>query len=136
MDRIEFIKNNYNEGNGFIQNNKFKIVSLTKEETILEYEIKESGLNPQNIVHGGLMFGLADTAAGTLACTTGRFALTTSANMNYLRPASGTKLIAKAKSLKVGKNIAYYIVDVFNDKEELVANANVNMFFTDVKVGE
>jgi len=56
--------------------------------------------------------------------------------MNYLRMATGTKLIAVAKSLKTGKNIAYYNVDVFNDKNELVANANVNMFFTDVKVGD
>lgn len=136
MDIIEHIKNNYNLGNGFIQNHDIKIVSLTKEEAILEYEIKESGLNPQQIVHGGLIFGLADTCAGTLGCTTGRFPLTTSANMNYLRPSTGTKLTAVAKALKVGKNIAYYSVDVFNDKDELVANANINMFFIDVKIGD
>lgn len=136
MDKVEYVKKNFNIGNGFIENHDIKIVSLTEEEAVLEYIIKESGLNPQKIVHGGLIFGLADTCAGTLGCTTGRFPLTTSANMNYLRPSTGTKLVAVAKPLKVGKNIGYYTVDVFNDEEELVANASVNMFFIDVNVGE
>ena len=136
MDMVEYIKNRFGADTGFIKNNDIKIISLTKDEAVLEYEIKESGLNPQKIVHGGLIFGLADTAAGTLGCTVGKFPLTTNANINYLNKASGTKLIAKAKALKVGKNIGYYNVDIYNDKNELVANSNVNMYFIEVDLGE
>ena len=134
MDIVEYVKSQFDVDSGFIKNHDIKLISLTKEEAILEYEIKESGLNPQKIVHGGLIFGLADTTAGALGCTTGKFPLTTNSNINYLRQATGTKLIAKAKALKVGKNMGYYAVDIFNDKDELIANANVNMFFIEVEL--
>ena len=79
------------------------------------------------ICHGGLLFGIADTAAGALAFTRGK-AVTTSANMNYLRSAKN-KIIATATIVKVGKNIGYYLVEIMDEKDNLVAISTVNMFF-------
>ena len=119
---------------GFIKSNGFKIISLTSDEAKVEYPIVSSGLNPEGIVHGGLIFGLADTTAGILGCTTFKFPLTTSANINYLRKCDGTKLIAEAHKLKYGKSIGYYIVNIYNDHNVLVATSNVNMYFTDINI--
>ena len=114
---------------GFIKANGFEIVSITKDKVELKYIAKKSGLNPMGIIHGGLLFGLADTAAGTLAFTTGKKCVTTSCNMNYLKPAL-KKVTATATILKIGKNIGYYYVEL-KENNTLVATANVNMFFLD-----
>lgn len=118
-----------NNDTGFIKENNFKLVSLTKEKAVIECEIKKSGLNPMGICHGGLLFGLADTAAGTLAFTKGK-SVTTSGNINYLKPAKN-KIIATATILKVGNHIGYYLVEIKDENNDLVATANINMFFVD-----
>ncbi len=129
----EKVIENFGKEKGFIKTNNFKIIELDEEHCKMEYKIEESGLNPVKIVHGGVLFGLADTCAGALACMTGKFPLTTSSNINYLSQAKGDKLYAIANILKVGHNIGYYIVDIFDDTNKKVANATVNMYFTDYK---
>ena len=79
---------------GFIDRNDFKIVKLTSNECIIEYEIKKDGLNPMGITHGGLLFGLMDTACGSLAFMTGKNCVTTSGNINYLMPVKEGKIYA------------------------------------------
>lgn len=123
---IEFTKND----TGFINKNGFKIIDLTNEHCIMEYKIKKDGLNPYGIVHGGLLFGLADSCAGTLAFMNEKIPLTTSANINYLNKASGTKLIAEATILKEGNKIGYYNVNIYDDNNILVVNATVNMYLS------
>ena len=54
--------------------------------------------------------------------------------INYLRKCDGTKLIAEAHKLKVGKSIGYYIVNIYNDRNVLVATSNVNMYFIDINI--
>ncbi len=129
----ERIINEYNKDNGFIKHNNFKIVELDDERATLEYKIKKDGLNPVGIVHGGLLFGLSDTAAGVLASMNGKFPLTISSNINYLKPAKGKKIIAVATKLKDGKTIGYYNVNLLNDNNDLIAVSTVNMFFSEIK---
>ena len=114
---------------GFIKNHGFELVSVTKNKAILECDIKENELNPMKIAHGGLLFGLADTAAGTLAFANNRKCVTISANINYLKPAKN-KVIATATILKEGKNIGYYNVEIRNKKNELVAISMINMYLS------
>ena len=126
----EKVIDGFNKENGFMKHNGFKIVELDEEHAIMEYKIKQDGLNPIDIVHGGILFGLADSCAGVLASITGKFPVTTSSNINYLSPGKGEKLIAHATILKVGKSIGYYMVDIFDDNNKKVANATVNMYFS------
>lgn len=118
---------------GFIGKNGFKISKLTDEECILEYEIKESGLNPMGMVHGGILFGLADTSAGALSFYTGRKCVTTSATMNYLNPAKEGKVYARATALKIGNRIGYYDVVITDDNGKVIATSMVNMYFNSNK---
>lgn len=119
------------EQEGFISKNKFEIIELDNEHCKMEYEIQKDGLNPVGIVHGGLLFGLADTAAGALASMCGKFPLTTSSSINYLKAAKGKKIYAIAKVLKKGKHMGFFEVDIYNDKDELVCNSTINMYFLD-----
>ena len=119
----------FNSAKGYIKANGFKIVELDKEHCKMKYEVSEDGLNPYGIVHGGIMFGLADNCAGALAFMSGNTPLTTSSNINYLNKATGKELIAKATILKEGNKIGYYNVDIYDDNKVLVASASVNMYF-------
>lgn len=114
---------------GFTAANDFKIIELTNEKAVIEYEVKESGLNPYNIVHGGMLYALADTTAGVLSCMSGRPSLTISASINYLKAANCKKVIATAKILKEGKNIGYYEVEIHDENKNLLTVVSVNMFF-------
>ena len=124
------IIDNFNKRKGFTKHNGFEIIELTEEKCIMKYNIKEDGLNPYGIVHGGIIFGLADTCAGALAFMGNNTPLTTSSNINYLSKATGKFLIAEATILKEGNKIGYYNVNIYNDKNELIAVSSVNMYLT------
>lgn len=70
--------------------------------------------------HGGVVSYLADNAltfAGGLAL--GGDALTSEFKINYVKPASGDRLIAKATSRSTGRNQAVCQCDIFfEDREE------------------
>jgi len=101
--------------NGFSKYNKMQIDELTEEESILSCEITEDSLNPSKIVHGGLVFGLADTAMGTLAYMTGRGVVTVDSTINYLRPTKGNKITCIAKPIKIGKTLGVYKATIYNE---------------------
>ena len=122
------IKDIINNDTGFIKKNDFKIKELNKEKCILEYEIKEDGLNPMGIVHGGVLFGLADTSAGILASNLGHNPLTLNVSMDFIRPAKSKKILAIASVLKKGKTIGFFEVKIIDENELLIASAHINMF--------
>ena len=79
----------------------------------------------QGYFHGGVIAGLADHAAGaavTTALGPGRFAMTVSLQVNYLAPAEGEALIARARATKVGGTIGFAHVDVVSvhDGQEIL----------------
>ena len=118
-----------NEDEGYIKNNNFKIVELNDRECKMEYKVTEKGLNPMGILHGGIIFGLADTCAGVLSSMTGKKSVTISSNINYIKAVSSGTITAKAKILKIGNKIGYFNVDINNDKNELISNVLVNVYY-------
>ena len=125
----DVIIDGFNNDKGFIKNNNFKLISVDEEKAVVEYDVMKEGLNKIKIVHGGLLFGLADTAAGTLACMSGKFPVTINASINYLNPAKCKKLTAISSVLKIGNNIGYYKVDVFDENNIIICTCNIDMFF-------
>ncbi len=118
----------FNNDKGFIKHNNYKIVDLSEDECIMEYDVVEEGMNPINMVHGGMLFGLADTAAGMVACMREKYPVTTNASIHYLNAAKCKKVIAKASALKVGNKIGYFRVDVFDENDTILCTCNVEMY--------
>ena len=114
-------KEKIEETKGFIVNNNYKIIKVEENYCELEGIITETSLNPFKIVHGGYIVGLADTAAGIAAMTDERAAVTLDSNINYLKKATGNKLLAKATTLKKGKTIAVFEVTVYDEDNEIIA---------------
>lgn len=118
---------------GFIKHNGYKFVDGKKDYCVLTADITENSLNPYDIAHGGFIFGLADTAAGVAASSTGRGAVTVNSSIEYLKGAKGSSIKAVAHSIKTGKTISVYEVNIYNDKEELVAKAIFTYYYIDTK---
>ena len=88
-------------------------------------------------VHGGVITALADAAAGYAALTVspkGVGVLTTELKVNFLRPASGDRLLAKGRVLKPGRTLSICTGDVFDIQdgvEKHVLTSLVTMMHVD-----
>ena len=63
MTRIA--KDTLKDINGFIGNNNYNVIKVEEGYCELEGIISETSYNNMNIVHGGYIFGLADTASAS-----------------------------------------------------------------------
>jgi uncharacterized protein (TIGR00369 family) len=67
--------------------------------------------------HGGVITALADQAAGmavSSALPRGRIGVTVELKINFLEPAGGTELVARAKTLKMSGSIGVATVEIFS----------------------
>ena len=83
--------------------------------------------------HGGVIAALADQAAGiavTSGLPSGRIGVTVEIKVNFLSPADGSELVARAKTLKMSGSIGVATVEVFTKNgtsERLCAFATATM---------
>ena len=111
-----------------------KIRSLSLGESHLEVEVQEKHLQPYGMVHGGVCASLVDAAAfwAVYPHTAEDIGLTTvEIKLNYLAPVSGGHLIARGKSIRVGKTICLGEASVEDDKGDLVAHGTSTMMVLD-----
>jgi acyl-CoA thioesterase len=84
-------------------------------------EISDKHLNAVNIVHGGVIFALADFAFAAASNSYGHVSLGINATISYFQPAKGKTLIAEAKEISASNKIANYNVDIYCEDEEIIA---------------
>src|SRR5262245_28213512 len=83
--------------------------------------------------HGGVIAALADHAAGACATTSmpdGKLAVTVEIKVNFLAPADGEEIIARAETIQAGSTIAAVKVEGVSQKaraERLCAFATATM---------
>jgi uncharacterized protein (TIGR00369 family) len=108
---------------GFTRAAGFQVTSVEPGSAVLTLPHREDLTQFFGHFHGGVITALADQAAG-IAVTThlpkGKIGVTVEIKTNFLAPADGTELIARAKLLKMSGSIGVATVDVFtrDDKSE------------------
>ena len=95
-----------------------------------ELIIRPETRNPMGGVHGGALFTLADTVAGTAAFTTGRNCVTLDSSMQFLAAARGDKVRCVARPKKTGRTIMVYEISITDSEERLVATGIFTFFAT------
>ena len=104
-------------------------IRLTRVEQFYaeaQVEVREDFLNPQNAVHGGLIYTLADLCVGGAACTAGDppgvMVATVDGTFHYLRPGIGCRtLYAKSRKIKVGSRFMVFGVTVEDQTGRVLA---------------
>ncbi len=120
-----------NRLSGFNYHNGIRIVRVELGFSEVEVELTATTSNNLGAAHGGLIFALADTAAGVAGKSHGRHVVTQSASVSYMRPAVGEKLRAVARQRHHGSRTAVYEVEVLTDTDAVAAVMTFNLFLLD-----
>lgn len=91
-----------------------ELVALSRDSAEFRLPITERLLQQYGFVHGGVLAYLADNTLTYAGATTLEGPpLTAEMKINYLRPASGELLIARAKALSAGRRMSVVRCDIF-----------------------
>ena len=115
----------------FNLHNGIKLLKLADNFAECRVELTPNEMNSQGIAHGGIVFAICDVAAGFAGAFMDRRLVTQGANINFLRPASGEYLTARAEPVKVGKTVSVVEARAYDDQERLVAQATYTLFYVD-----
>lgn len=88
-------------------------------------QIREEFLNKRKIVHGGVIYSMADISMGVAVYSTlkkGEETATIEIKINYLKPANKKVLICDAKVIQKGRQIAVIEAEIKAD-ENMIAKA-------------
>lgn len=125
----EELKQRLLDSNEFISDNEIKILEFSDDHAKLEMKIDKAVLNGHGIVHGGIIFAMADNAAAAATFTKGRLCVTLNSTINFIRPVVGEKMIVEADAIFAGRTTGVYDVKVTNDRGTLCAKASFTMYF-------
>ncbi|GAB6073135.1 hypothetical protein JCM14244_15120 [Venenivibrio stagnispumantis] len=109
----------------FLEHIGATLEELSKEKAVLSLDVKEYHLQHLGYVHGGVISSLADNTGWYAVISNlpeDKTAVTIEIKINYLKPAKKGILKAIGKVLKLGKKVAFAVVELYADKE-LVAYA-------------
>lgn len=103
-----------NKNNGFMIHNGVRAVELSETAARVETDPDERSLNAMGGVHAGLMFLMAEAAAGLLVRSGGRTCVTIDSSFRFLRPAGPSEsLYAEAAVTKRGRTVSFCHAGVY-----------------------
>jgi len=97
-------------------------------QSTLSLVAAEKHLNPHGVVHGAVLYALADTGMGAALYPTlvpGEICATIEVKINYFKPVAAGKLVCKTELLNRGRSIANLESRLYAG-DTLVAQANGN----------
>ena len=93
-----------------------QFVELHSDGASVRLEVRDEHLNLDGVVHGGVVFTLADSALGYgIFRTLGKPCTTAEIKVNYLRPVTGGLLTARSRILRAGKRLVVARAEVHAD---------------------
>ena len=105
---------------------------------VTRFRYDDRWTRPVAVVNGGTLMALADVAVYVAIFTRigiTPLTVTNELKMNFLRPAIGHDVLARARLLKIGRRIAYATVEVTESHapDRLVAHATASYVLPDVE---
>ena len=95
-------------------------------------EILPGMQNPFGNVHGGILDYAMDTASGICATHSIeplQVVVTRSCEMHFIAPVQGERMTVVARAVKPGRRCCLICTELFNDRGELCAMGNFEMFY-------
>ena len=101
---------------------QIKVIEITEGYSKIKMELRNEMVNGFNVIHGGIIFALADSAFA-FACNNRNnlsMALDCSISLNKASM-PGDALIAEAKEIHNGRSTGLYIITITNQNNDHVA---------------
>jgi len=99
-----------------------QIKSVKPGISVMTMKVGDRHINPQNFVHGGATFSLADTTIGVATRSKNRIVMTVESSINYLQPVKlGDTLTATARIVSFGKKIIVAQAEIINQEDSTIA---------------
>ena len=77
--------------NAFMLHNYIELERVEKDRAVFKLDIRPESCNPYGLIHGGAIYTLADNATGAAAHSDGRYYVTQTSALHFLRnQATGT----------------------------------------------
>ncbi len=125
------IMDHINAKNKFLEASQMRVVEISDGYARVECFPDENAHNMFHFVHGGVIFSLADTAAGAASQSSGRSSVTLSSSIDFIRPCRTGKMVAEAHEVSSGRSTGVYDVQVFDGEGKLLSKALFSMFFVE-----
>ena len=132
LDPDEYVKHN-----PFMGYTNMKIEKISPECSEISMKITHIPTQPaggrgvtnlMGMVHGGMLYALADVVTGLTARADGRKYVTQSAHINFIRNVSEGTVYAKGILIRRGRSITIVRSEVTDEKGNLLADVTVDMF--------
>ena len=128
-NRFEEFDRIMREDPGFISEMGMELLELKEGFCRGRIVLDKKHMNPMGTVHGGLIFGLADTIGGRAAMSYGDKVVTLNANISYLNPGANTEYIeAFANVIRNGRTTAVYDVMIKTAEGVDVAKVTITYY--------
>lgn len=125
---------------GLAKHLNIEIIHVEKGYALCEMKCTSNHYNKISTVHGGAIFALADTTAGTCANYHGTKMSTANCDFHYFAPIkSDCTLVCEAKEIKYGLNLCVYetIIKIKNNpKNKIFAKGTFTYFNSKIPFNE
>ena len=115
------IRNFFDTRDRFAKYVGIEIVEVGKGRAKVKLDLRKEHLNGVNIVHGAVLFALADYAFAIASNSHGQVALAINATISFLKAVSSGTIYAEAVELSKNPKLATYKIDVFHNSGALLA---------------
>jgi len=114
----------------FATTNGIELIECKPGYAVATVTLADRHLNGANVVHGGLLFTLADFAFATALNSYGNITLSINASMTYFTGCSKGTIKAVATEIARSNRLAHCDINVFDDTETLLANFKGTAYIT------
>ena len=112
-----------------------KMLCITEGYSKIKMIIRDEMTNGFHVVHGGVIFSLADSAFAFACNNRNNLSLALETNISFLKQVNvGDELTAEAKEIHNGKSTGVYSITILNQNDQQVALFKGTCFRTGKKL--
>jgi acyl-CoA thioesterase len=118
----------------FASYNGIELIKCSPGYAKVQVKVEEKHLNSAGIVHGGLIFTLADYAFAAAVNGHGIITLSVNASISYFEKSFYGLLTAEAKEISRSKKLSNCNIDVTDGQNKLIDNFRGTAYITNVEI--
>ena len=134
MNEREIQTEDLMRGNAFMFHNYIEMESAERDKAVFKLVIRPESKNPYGIVHGGAIYTMADNAAGAVAHSDGRYYVTQTSSLHFLRNQAEGVVRAEARIRHRGKSTCLGAVEITGEGNLLLATGQFTYFCVDINL--